>query len=203
MNRIRTLLAATAVVPGLLLMVPTARASTVTETYDFTLSNFVNGAGTDPSPLGSITGEVTVTFDPTVPVLNGALTLDSLSGPFAPPVTFTTLQYTLNNEIWIGNDPNYSYYIHQGFNEFTVGLFTNNPGAPQLITCANASGCGSAPMTAFAAGYALSADPSDYWIATAASVEPVPAPSPWLMLVSGLGAIGLVCRKGRAGPALL
>ncbi len=198
MNTIRTLVAAVAVVLSSLVVLPAAHASTVTETYDFTLSNFVNGAGTDPSPLSSITGQVTVTFDPTVYVLNGALTLDSLSGPFAPPVTFTTLQYPSNNEIWIGNDPNYSYFIHQGFNEFTVGLFTDNPGSPQLITCANASGCGSAPITAFAAGYALSANPSDYWIATAASVTPVPLPTPWLMLVSGLGALGFVRRRDRS-----
>jgi len=201
MNSVGTNLAAAAAVLVNLILVPAVHATAVTETYDFTLGNFVNGAGTDPSPLSSITGEVTLTFDPTVYVLNGALTVDSLIGPFAAPVTFTALQYPMHNELWIGNDPNYSYYINQGSNEFTVGLFTDDPSNPQLITCANASGCGNAPITAFAAGYALSAYPSDYWIATAGSVVPVPAPSAWAMLVFGLGAVGAMLRTSRGGLA--
>jgi hypothetical protein len=41
-----------------------AAASMVTETYAFTLSNFVDVVGNAPSPLTSISGSFTITFDP-------------------------------------------------------------------------------------------------------------------------------------------
>ena len=47
-----------------------AQAAIVTETYDFTLTNFVDIINNAVAPIATVTGSFTVTFDPLVSVSN-------------------------------------------------------------------------------------------------------------------------------------
>jgi hypothetical protein len=63
-----------------------ARAATVTETYNFNLGGFVDVVGSAPSPISSISGSFTVTFDPTVAVDNQTAGV-SLTSSLAPTIS--------------------------------------------------------------------------------------------------------------------
>jgi len=189
-----------AVISGLA-VAPAVQAGVVVETYAFTLGNFVNGYGSDPSPLSSITGKVTVKYDPTQFYWNDTtdITVQTWTAPGGTPVGFTTLPWY--NEIWIGDMENGALYIYPGTDDFEIGLFTNDPGHPTFVPCADAAACGSAPPTAPAAGYTLAGYNGDLWIATTSSIAAIPEPNVWALLVLGLGGLGAAMRSKRGASA--
>jgi len=74
-----------------LAMVGNSRAGTVTETYNFTLNDFVDIIGSSPSPITSISGSFTLTFDPSVSYVDNTTNITgSITGiPNAPVVAST------------------------------------------------------------------------------------------------------------------
>jgi PEP-CTERM motif len=187
-----------------------ASAAVVTETYDFTLSNFVNGSGSDPSPVSTITGSFTVTFDPTTAFDNqtSGVTVNSLTG-IGP----------LDSTVGISANPGTPYFLSIGgiendagdiggfTNDFVLQLTfadVNSVASPQLATCVGFS-CGSAPQTATSSGFTVSSLP-DFWVAesgTVTAVSGVPEPSTWAMMILGFCGVGFMAyRRKQNGAAL-
>jgi hypothetical protein len=92
----------TGVMLAVLLMAGSAQASTVTESYDFTLGNFVafSGDGT-VSPITSITGSFTLAFNPAVAARTSTMgiTENSLNGVSALNGTISSLAVDTTHRI--------------------------------------------------------------------------------------------------------
>lgn len=74
-----------------------ANAALVTNTYDFTISNFRANDGLSTPPINPLIGSVTITFDPTRSYYNetNGITLNSLNFPLKSPIAFNYDEYGL------------------------------------------------------------------------------------------------------------
>ncbi|WP_293382562.1 PEPxxWA-CTERM sorting domain-containing protein [Phenylobacterium sp.] len=192
-----------------------AKAATVTETYDFTLSNFVDIINNAPAPIPTVTGSFTVTFDPLVSVSNQTtgFTFNTSPGLASDsPIGFSVFAAsspTGDTTIAVGG-------TELGANELTG--FTNDPivffdipnasdpAKASLVVCSQPGfSCGnfSGNETVYASGYAL-ADSSSVFFATVESVSPaagVPEPAAWAMMLVGFGGLGAAIRARRKSLA--
>lgn len=68
-----------------------AKADLVTYDISFSATDFYIGAGSNPAPVSPVTGEVTITFDPTVAVTNSTanITLDNLNIVLGSAISFS------------------------------------------------------------------------------------------------------------------
>jgi len=188
----------------------------VTETYDFTLGNFVYTAGSITSPITSFSGSFTLTFDPSLTINDQTTDITgSLSGvPGAPgvdtPISFSNYP---GNPLGfsIGGTSCSSSCVFSFTNDFVLQLtfLSGNPADPVFTTCAaTGQSCGSYnnSPTVIASGYSES-DTAFAWFATTGSVTAVtatPLPSTWMLLISGFVGIGFFAYRGaKNNPAAL
>ncbi|HVJ51598.1 MAG TPA: PEP-CTERM sorting domain-containing protein [Aliidongia sp.] len=174
-----------------------ARAALITETYQFTLSNFVNvSGGSTPSPFSEITGQVTVTFDPTVSASNvtTGLVFNSYNGPvIQPPVGFSVIASAdpaTPTYLLIGGTVSSSPLSDAGTSDLSLSLRFFDPTAPQFALCNEGFSCGIEPGTGFASGFTIANDPTDGWGALAGSITAIPEPATSLLLLAGMFGLG-------------
>src|SRR5580693_4373952 len=127
-----------------------ASAAIVTETYSFSLGGFVDEFGDPPvpSPVATISGSFTLTFDPTLNHVDDTtgLVVHSFSGTGAPldlPLGFTYAAAT--GEFAFGGVEDGVGTIDSGTNNFALFLNLANLSKPQFLLCsAPGFDCGAA-----------------------------------------------------------
>jgi hypothetical protein len=176
-----------------------AEAAIVTETYSFSMANFIDVGGPVPSPLASISGSFTVTFDPDVYVDNvtTGLTVNYLIGPtIASPIGYTNIPSTgpgVPDYLSIGGIQNDADYMAFGTDDFVLSLKFFDPGAAQYGLCSDGYSCGSVPPDTIASGYTLAGYPDSAWLPQAGLMN-VPEPAGWMLLLSGSGFLAAIRR---------
>ena len=187
------------------------QAATVTETYNFSLSNFVDISGNNiAAPYNSVTGSFTLTFDPAVAYADQTvgLTVNSfVGGPVASAFGFSTYlgtPYALS----VGGVNGTTGYIYYGTNDFALQLRFPDAaslGSPSMPVCTDPGyTCGGNP-TFFASGYTLSAYANSAWFPTteSVSVAETPLPAAFPLFATGLGGFGLLSwRRKRKAAAI-
>ena len=187
-----------------------AQAATITKTYDFTLTNFVDPfAGATP-PISTVTASFTLTFDPTVAVSNDTsdITINTLNAPLDSQLGFSTGPGATPSDpyfISIGGIENGAGDVAGGTNDFVLQLeFANESSfdSPTLPLCSDPGFiCGPAPANSIASGYTSANFPSSLFVATISSVTAVPEPATWAMMLVGFGGLGAALRSRRKGVA--
>jgi hypothetical protein len=177
-----------------------AQAATVTETYAFSFSNFIDVGGAVPSPISAISGSVTLTFDPTVDAdnvtsgvvvnyLNGAVVDSPIGYTYFAPTSPGGLAYLSIGGIAFDAD-----FISFGTNDLAVTYKFTNPASPQLALCSDGYACGTAPPSTVASGYTLAGYPNDGWLVGTGSI---PEPGVWALMLLGFGVAGGALRSQR------
>jgi len=197
-----------------LAMVGNSRAGTVTETYNFTLNDFVDIIGSSPSPITSISGSFTLTFDPSVSYVDNTTNITgSITGIPNAPVVASTIGFDTfvgtPYGIAIGGIYGGADLIYSNTNDFILELTFANAasladpsiavcGGPGL-TCGNYTGSNAV----YAAGYSETGTDS-VWFAQVQNVSPTPLPAALPLLAGGLGALGLLgWRRKRKNTAAI
>jgi PEP-CTERM motif len=176
-----------------------AHAALVTETYAFTFGGFTDILASATPPMTSLTGSVTLTFDPTITTHNNTsdIVINSLSDTFVDsPVGFFAGQVGSSFIITIGGTAAGATAITVGSNDFLVTLQFADAGSlgnPQLFQ--NAVGLGTA--------YSVTTDPNSAFFAQTGSVSAVPEPSTWAMLILGFAGVGFMAYRRKSTPALM
>lgn len=189
-----------------------AKASEVTETYDFTLTNFVDIEGNSTSPpIPTITGSFTVTFDPYVSVANQTTGFTLNTSPELTsdsPIGFTEFASstpTGETQIAVGG-------IEEGANEVLAGtndpiVFfdipdASNPSVASLVICSQPGfSCGNftGNETVYASGYALAGTGSVFFATNETVTSAVPEPSTWAMMILGFCGLGFIAYRRKDG----
>jgi hypothetical protein len=191
------------IVLGLSASIGASQATVITETYNFTLGNFEDLGGSTASPISSISGSFTVTFDPSINYVDQTigLTVNSLTDTsIDSPLAFSTYSGT-PSYMTIGGTNDTVNYIDSGTNDFVLQLKfadANSFGSPTLPKCTDSGyDCGGAP-TFYASGYTLADYPEDGWFATTASVSAeTPLPAAFPLFLSGIAGTGGLLRWKR------
>jgi hypothetical protein len=176
-----------------------ANASDITETYAFTLGNFVDVTGNTASPLKTISGSFTITFDPsafadnqTMGLVVNYLTDTNIASPIGytndPAGTFGP-QFP-DDFLAIGGIQNDADYIATGTDDFSVNFKFLNPEFAQFALCSDGYLCGNAPGNTIASGYTLAGYPDDVWLPGTGSIRQVPEPGSLALLGAGLAGFG-------------
>lgn len=193
-----------------------AQAAIVTETYDFTLTDFVDIINNAVAPIPTVTGSFTVTFDPLVSVSNQTtgFTFNTTPGlPSDSPIGFTVFgasSPTGDATIAVGGTASGANEVVGDTNDPIV--FFNIPDASDpadasLVVCSQPGfSCGnfSGNETVYASGYAL-AGTSSVFFATTETVTPgvpVPEPSTWAMIILGFAGLGFMGYRRKDKMAL-
>jgi hypothetical protein len=195
------------IVAGATLFSVEAQAAVVTETYDFTLGDFVDPYAGATAPTSTVTASFTLTFDPSVAYTDetSGVTVNELSVPLDSAVGFSTFPGSTPSDpyfISIGGIEHGAGVVYGGTNDFVLQLeFANEAslGSPTLPLCSDSGYiCGPAPPDSFASGYTSSGYPSSFFVATSASVAvAVPEPAAWAMMLVGLAGLGVASRSRR------
>ena len=180
-DKMRILLAATAA--SVLLSAGAASAATITETYDFSASNFVLYGGTGTPPVGPISGWFTVTFDPTVQQFNVGTVTGSINIPYDVGLVFSFNPFAGNLMI-IGASPSGAAAASAGTADFILDFSgaLADPQQRQLVVTQGAGIFGT----------------EDVSITIRDGAGGVPEPATWAMMIAGLGLAGMslrACRK--------
>jgi hypothetical protein len=177
-----------------------AQAAPITVSYDFVLGDFIPVAGIEPTPITTISGSFTVSFDTAVTVMNtmDSLTVHSLSFTPASPLAFS---YDADlKRAGFGGLQNTATLTGLGTDDFGLVLDLNNIDAPALLTCAQPGFfCGAAAgnPNVLTSAYTMASVPAGAWFATSvgSSVTPVPEPASWVLLGLGLSVLLLAHRR--------
>jgi hypothetical protein len=200
-------------------LVSGARAAVVTETYDFTLTNFVDIINNAVAPIPTVTGSFTVTFDPLVSVANQTtgFTFNTTPGLVSDsPIGFSVFgasSPTGDATIAVGGTENGANEVAGETNDPIV--FFNIPNASDpadasLVICSQPGfTCGnfSGNETVFASGYALAGTTSVFFATTETVITPpvtpgVPEPSTWAMIILGFAGLGFMGYRRKDKMAL-
>jgi len=181
-----------------------AEAAPVTETYNLTLSGFVDIQGLVATPpVSTIDLSVTLTFDTALNYSDDTtdITVNSLTG-FAPasPIGFT--YFAASDELFIGGTQNGSNLVVTGTDDLVVALDVATPGVPTFIPC-DGPGiiCGNQTGNAAfdASGYTTTTDAASlFFIGAEESSTGVPEPSEVAVLILPLLGLGWIARRRRS-----
>ncbi len=190
-----------------------ARATTVTETYVFTLGGFADTNGTAAlPPITSLSGSFTIMFDPAAGLVTdqtAGIALTSLTPAIALGSTFAySVVSTSPLVLFVGGKANGADFLdlNSSFkgvtNDIVLGLVfpTGNLNAPTLGTCAFAD-CGLLASSFYSSGYVLAG--GDAFLASTFTIAAVPEPSTWAMMLLGFCGLGFMayrCRNQSAEP---
>lgn len=182
-----------------------AGAATITQTYSFAFTSFVDVGGLGvPSPIPAIAGSFTLTFDPTVYTDNNTtdIVVNYLTGAVVDsPIGFDNFPSAGPGQpgyLAIGGIQFDADFIAFGTNDFALNLVYLDPANARLALCSDGYACGIAPGSTIASGYTLAGYPDSGWLVTAGAG--VPEPASWALMVTGLGVAGAAIRR-RARPA--
>jgi hypothetical protein len=187
-----------------------AHAAPVTETYNFTLDNFTDINGGNPSPISSVAGSITLTFDPYVQVFDQTSNLSvSLSPGLASSSTigFSTFPSSGGSPLYIsvGGTAGGSNQIFTGTDDWVIffKLDPANPAALDFALCSDPGfSCGGS-SSFYASGFTLAGSGGAFF-ATVSTVTPaVPEPSTWAMMILGFAGIGFMAYRRKSRPALM
>ena len=187
-----------------LLVAPSAKAATITEDLSFTLTGFVDVDGNVTPPDSTITGFITVTYDPTA-FYNSDTNPNDITVHYLTGVTSDSpLGFTYGDgELEFGGTENGSNYIFAGTNDFAVSFNLSNPADPTFISCAtpgyNCENATGNPLVD-ASGY-TTANTDTYFFygaqSTVSTTPPAitPEPSSLVLLGTGITALTGVVRR--------
>ena len=188
-------------------MPTSAKAGTITENLSFTLSGFVDitSGSNIPPPITTITGAITVTYDPTLSYDSDTtdLVVHSLTG-----ITVgSALGFTYNNGyLEFGGIQNDADEVFSNTNDLVVSFYVANPADPTFIPCSTPGyTCGQYTGSSLvdAAGYTQTGYETGWFYGVPQStVSPtlptssaLPEPSTLALLGAGASVFALVRRR--------
>jgi hypothetical protein len=205
MRNIQTFLKTTALA-AVFLVPASSRAATITENLSFNLTGFVDIGGTNTAPpIPTITGAITVTYDPTLSYDNDTtdIVVHSLTGiTVGSPLGFTYQDGFLE----FGGTQNDSDFVVENTNDLVVAFDVTNPSAPVFIPCSTPGyTCGVATGSSLvdAAGYTLVGYNTGWFYGVQSTVSPTlppapasaPEPATTALLGAGLAGLAVISRR--------
>jgi hypothetical protein len=178
-----------AVGAGLALVAATAQAAIVTRTFEFTATNFTSFGG-PVAPIETLSGSITLTYDPDVTYAPSAATTEGLVVNYLniandTPVGFYSLPFGSFGFGAVGGAVNGT---NSGTNDFHFGMFRSWTDTPIVSDV-----------------YYTRAGFNTVWFAQSASVTvydgpaaTAPEPGAWALMIMGFGAAGATLRRRRS-----
>lgn len=163
-----------------LLAAGSAQAAVITRSFAFQASGFTNLVGALPAPTDPVIGQVTVTFDTAVSVVDvtTGITLDSLNIALGSPISY---QYgAVNGTMFIGGLDDGAGGTSTFRNDFWL-MIRNANTTPSFATLQYVAGINGESWGTEAGFVTL--------------VTPVPEPAALALLAMGVAGLGLVRRR--------
>ena len=170
-----------------------SQAAVITENLGFSLGSFLDANGATPPPLTTLSGSVSVTFDPTVGYNND--TADIVVHTLSYPGVGSTVGFSWStgfHVLSVGGIQNGAGDIGSGSNDFVIQFNLADLNAPRLSLCSDPGfTCGSLQGNSSytSSGYTVASDANGFWLALAGNAQSVPEPSGVALLAAGLGAL--------------
>jgi hypothetical protein len=153
-----------------------ASAATITRTFTFS-------ADMPAGPISTYVGSATLTFDPSLFIIDGPAILHYSSTTPASPLTYSYFNFV--DRLVIGGSQNSASIIQAGTDDFFVSILHPASDNPMLTWLSYSTSKG-------ATGNAYSGKIS------VVSPTAVPEPATWAMLLFGMFGAGAVLRRRRA-----
>lgn len=185
-----------------------AQAMPVTETLNFTLGGFVDAFSNAPPPIATISGSITVTFDPAVTYENDIndIIVNYLNGGFVSGSALGFSYGSSTHRLRFGGIQNNAETVFGGTNDLLVGFDMTDLANPTLFSCATPGySCGKFTGNSAwtVSAYAQANSPASIWEASSAQSSvtvgaAVPEPETWALML--VGTTLLAARKRTISP---
>lgn len=180
----------------------TANAATVTETYSFSLTGFVDIQGNTTAPSNLVTGSFTVTFDPTQNYTNDTtdIHVNSFNGVTVDsPFGFS---YDATSKLFgFGGTYGGTNLVYDGTNDIVISYNLSNLADPTFVPCSTPGyTCGkyTGSSAVEASGYTTVASGTAYFYGAQSTITAgVPEASTWAMMIAGFCGLGFMAYRKR------
>jgi hypothetical protein len=198
-----------AAIGGRLLAPSAARAGDITENLTFNLTGFVDISGSNiPPPITTITGSITVTYDPSLTYDNDTtdIVVHSLTGiTVGSPLGFTYQ----GGYFEFGGVQNDANSVFTNTNDLVVAFNVSDPADPTFIPCSTPGyTCGiyTGSNLVDAAGYTQAAYDTAWFYGAKSTVSPTLPPStvpePSSLALFGVAVLAYGVKRGVFGIVL-